>query len=514
MEKFSENDLQQIERHGLSLEEINGNIETFEQGIPYTELIAPATLKNGIKKLSDSEIHSYIEKYDTAKPDVIKFVPASGAATRMFKDLQVFLQKLTDEKELENQLKLPEFANVRMFFDGLPVFPFYQEILPLVEKYFPHYKESSLNAKAYFFLRTLLDLDKANFSTLPKGLVPFHEYTDEIRTAFEEHFHEAAMYCAKNEQAKLHFTVAEEHAEKFEKEFQNFKDRIESKTGTIFEWQHSVQEKTTDTLAVDLENMPFRNETGDLCFRPAGHGALLGNLNRINADIVFIKNIDNVATKNHLPVIATYKKALAGILIEIQEEAFRLLRELHALPEGRSQRAFSEKIIQDAKSFSKEKLNIRHEPTSTAEIIEMLNRPIRICGMVENAGAPGGGPFWIKDGKENTSLQIVETAQIDLNKPQQKEILEKATHFNPVDLICGLKNYKGEKFDLFEFANPKRGFISQKSANGRNLKALELPGLWNGSMEYWNTIFVEVPAETFNPVKTVLDLLRTEHGVE
>lgn len=509
MEKFTPKDLLQIERYGLSLEEIAGNMETFEQGIPFTELIAPATLENGIVKLSDEAIHNYIEKYDAAKADVIKFVPASGAATRMFKDLHSFLQNLTTEKELENQLKLSEFSSVRLFFDGLPVFPFYQEILPQVKKHFPNYGESSLNEKAYYFLRTLLDTDKANYAHLPKGLVPFHEYADEIRTAFEEHFYEAAMYCAKNAHAKLHFTIAKEHTAKFENQFQKVKSRIENKTHISFEYEHSCQAKNTDTLAVDMDNNPFRDETGALCFRPAGHGALLENLNRINADIVFIKNIDNVATKNHLPVISTYKKALAGMLLGLQEKVFGLLRAFEQA--AGSQKGFSEELVEDAKTFLKEKLNSRHEPASIDEIIALLNRPIRICGMVENSGAPGGGPFWIKDGNGNTSLQVVESVQIDGNNSEQQKILNRATHFNPVDLVCGMKNYKGEKFDLMKFSNPKRGFISEKSAHGRALKALELPGLWNGSMEYWNTIFVEVPAETFSPVKTVLDLLKPEH---
>ncbi len=501
MEKFTSKELQQIERYGISREKAHQHLQTFEQGICFTELVAPATLENGIRKLSKEELKFYAEKYERENREIVKFVPASGAATRMFKDLQGF-QSLEDLN-----VNTSEYANIQTFFEYLPEFAFYEELLFETKKHCPNFNYFSEDEKKNELLKTLLNEDKLNFSDLPKGLVPFHKYPQETRTAFEEHLVEAALYGAKNGRAKLHFTIGKEHLEKFETEFSRIKNRVENATGIQFDLTFSFQQKNTDTLAVDMENRPFRDGAGTLCFRPAGHGALLGNLNQMNADIVFIKNIDNVSTEKNLSTIVDYKKALAGILLEIQEKAFGFLEKLHQRENSETFENHREQTV----TFLKEVLNVQREPESFGEIINLLNRPIRICGMVKNAGEPGGGPFWIKDGYGNTSLQIVEMAQIDSKNHRQSGILEKATHFNPVDLVCGVKNFKGEKFNLSEFSNPQRGFITQKSANGADLKALELPGLWNGAMEYWNSIFVEVPVETFNPVKTVLDLLQLEH---
>ena len=502
MEKFTAEDIRQIETHGLSLENVRQNLQTFAEGIAFTTLAAPATLENGIHELSAEEVRFYAEKYENQNPDIIKFVPASGAATRMFKDLQIYLSAEREQFE-----EIEKYSPVEKFFDEIREFPFYEKLISEAKKQYPNFDQFSNSDKKYFLLKTLLDEDKLNFCNLPKGLVPFHKYPEETRTAFAEHLFEAAMYGTKNGRAKLHFTVAEEHFEKFKTEFDQIGNQVEKHTETQFDLTFSFQQKNTDTLSVDMENRPFRDENGALCFRPAGHGALLKNLNQMPADIVFIKNIDNVSTQENFATIATYKKALAGILLEIQAETFQFLRDFEEFPNEK----IPEKLLQNARLFLKEKLNVRTEPKSLSELIHLLNRPIRVCGMVKNSGAPGGGPFWIKDESGNLSLQIVETAQIDLETREQKEILEKATHFNPVDLVCGTKNYKGKKFDLSTFSNPKRGFITQKSANGKDLKALELPGLWNGGMEHWNTIFVEVPVETFIPVKTVLDLLRPEH---
>lgn len=494
MMKFEPKELQQIENHGLSVEKVLQNIQTFQCGIPFTKLVAPATLRKGIRKLSENELGFYAEKYTNQNCNVVKFVPASGAATRMFKELQGF-------EKFENGN-----GSLNPFFDNLPNFAFYEELMTATKNIFPNFDRFSEEEKKHCLLNTFLDEDKLNYTKLPKGLVPFHKYEQENRTAFEEHFVEACTYSVKNNFGILHFTVTEIHLEKFQKKSMDILKKMLVQAETDFTISYSFQQKSTDTLAVDMENQPFRDENGNLIFRPSGHGALLENLNAIDVDLVFVKNIDNVSTENNLSVLAAYKKALGGILLEIQEITFRILTELEAHKSNENLEDLGE-----IKTFLKEKLNIQHEPKSIAELINLLNRPIRVCGMVENSGAPGGGPFWIKDGHENVSLQIVETAQIDMENPNQKSILEQATHFNPVDLVCGLRNYKGEKFNLSEFANPNRGFITQKSANGKSLKALELPGLWNGSMEYWNTVFVEVPEETFNPVKTVFDLLKPAH---
>lgn len=531
MEHFTSKDKQQIESHRLSLEKVYQDLDTFKKGIPFTKLVQPATIGNGIRKLTDSELDYYSGKYEEESLDVVKFVPASGAATRMFKDLLAFLNTLNgvaedDEEEQRKQFYKAQTEAVKTFFDHLPAFAFYDKLVAETKMHYPDFDRLSTERKKYSLAKTLLDKDKLNFSNLPKGLVPFHNYADETRTAFEEHFVEAESYSTKNGLGKLHFTVAETHLKEFENELEYIRKKYGRKEETKnFEVDFSFQSKGSDTIAVDMENIPFRDENEHLVFRPSGHGALLENLNQIDADIIFIKNIDNVSVENNLSLVSIYKKALAGILLEIQEETYGFLEDLQGFQNlvglsgkssvsTRSKKDLAgeaEETIQQAKTFLKEKLNVFDEPQTLSELKNLLDRPIRICGMVQNTGDPGGGPFWMKAKDEVVSLQIVEMAQVDLGDPQQHEILKKATHFNPVDLVCGVKNFKGEKFDLSQFSNPENGFISNKSMNGRALKALELPGLWNGAMEHWNTIFVEVPLETFNPVKTVIDLLKSKH---
>jgi len=301
----------------------------------------------------------------------------------------------------------------------------------------------------------------------------------------------------------LHFTFSEKHLLFFKEEFKNIKSRISRKTKKTFHISYSFQKKETDTLAVNEDNQPFRDEKGKLVFRPSGHGALLENLNEVNADIVFIKNIDNVATQEYVEEIAQYKKVLAGKLLQLQGKIFGYLKEM----EGE----VSLEKIKEIQSFIWNELDIKEIPGGISATRSFLNRPLRVCGVVKNTGAPGGGPFWVKDHEGNVSLQIVEKSQIDLTVDHQRSVINEATHFNPVDIVCGLRDYEGNKFDLRQFTDSSLGFISKKSENGRPLKALELPGLWNGSMAHWNTVFVEVPLITFNPVKTVNDLLRKEH---
>lgn len=561
MENLARKDLEQIEDHGLTQESVLQNLKTFSEGIPAVSLFAPATLGNGICTLSDAEQVFYAEKYDNAQLDVVKFVPASGAATRMFKDLQSFLKDLQTRDQifaeshfvgLKNLLNAPKYAEVYQFFEHLSKFAFHTDLLSATKKQHPNFDRFSEDEKKYHLLKTLLDENQLNFPGLPKGLVPFHTYPNEIRTAFEEHFAESKMYATKKGVGKMHFTVAEKHLGKFEKEAVRIQEKLRKEHPNMqFEVDFSFQNQSTDTIAVDTENQPFRTEGNALVFRPAGHGALLNNLDQIDADLIFIKNIDNVSTENNLPTLAIYKKALAGILLELQQEAFGLLRMLQgfqnlvglnklnriiptSLPAGqagskrdleggskgelaRKERSemnvadMKNETVQRARTFLKEKLNVRQEPKTLSELKTLLDRPIRVCGMVKNTGAPGGGPFWVKNEDGTISLQIVETAQIDQHDSEQCDILDRATHFNPVDLVCGVKDFKGGKFDLTRFSNPKKGFITYKSLNGRDLKALELPGLWNGAMDNWNSIFVEVPLETFSPVKTVVDLLKPAH---
>ena len=360
----------------------------------------------------------------------------------------------------------------------------------------------------------MLDENLLNYSSFPKGLLPFHRYKEHSSTAFEEHLFEAAEYASSNRDANLHFTISEKHKDKFDEEFKYIEEDVEEKTQTKFNITFSYQKHATDTIAVTTTNEPFRDDNGMLVFRPSGHGALIENLNEIDADIIFIKNIDNVVVNKYKGEVAKYKKMLAGVILKIQEKAFEY-------EESLNYEISNEKLLEIA-DFLSSKMNVvldanfnnlsLHE--KKVYLKNKLNRPLRVCGMVKNEGEPGGGPFWVKNSSDNISLQIVESAQIDKKNPDQNTILKNSTHFNPVDLVCSVKNYKGEKFDLTKYVDSNTAFITMKTKTGKDLKALELPGLWNGSMAYWNTIFVEVPLITFNPVKTVNDLLKAPHQIK
>ena len=343
-------------------------------------------------------------------------------------------------------------------------------------------------------------------------MLPFHKYPHHIATAVEEHLNETVYYGSGTDgAAHLHFTVSENHQILFENIISQAKPVIESHSGNTIYVNFSYQNKATDTIAVDLDNNPFRDDKGRLVFRPGGHGALIENLNQLDSDIVFIKNIDNVIL-NHVDSIALYKKALAGKLVEIRHEIFGCLEKIDSA-------AITEDDIIDVVAYIRDNLNVEiiddfakyTMPNKVGYIFELLNRPVRVCGMVKNEGEPGGGPFWVRNRKGYLSLQIVESSQIDLQNNQQAKILKRSTHFNPVDLVCGIRNYRGEKFDLTKFVDHSSGFIVEKTKNGRPLKGYELPGLWNGAMDKWITVFVEVPLLTFNPVKTVNDLLKPAH---
>jgi hypothetical protein len=360
----------------------------------------------------------------------------------------------------------------------------------------------------------LLANDGLSYGNLPKGLILFHRYNDSSRTAMEEHLVEGAQYCRDtNGNLNLHFTVSSEHRVGFGKLVERVKEHYESHYDVKINISFSEQKSSTDTIAVEMDNTPFRNPDGTLLFRPGGHGALLDNLNDINSDIVFIKNIDNVVPDRLKPQTVRYKKALAGLLLSYKGIIFDYIMKLH------NDEYVDDEFLHQVLDFSKNELCILPPNSLNTNdlkelkryLIDTLNRPIRVCGMVKNQGEPGGGPFWAKNTDGTTSLQIVESSQIDLNDQSITEIFNQSTHFNPVDLVCYLKDYKGEKFDLLKYRDPLTGFISVKSKDGRNLKAQELPGLWNGGMSNWNTIFVEVPLITFNPVKSVNDLLRDEH---
>lgn len=515
---FLEKDRHQFEIKGLTEEKIISQIELFKLGLPFVNLQSAATINNGILKFSDEDKKASIDLFDAKRNNysIIKFVPASGAATRMFKSFFSFIENYNPEQETVNAyINRTKEASLAVFFVGLEKLPFYKIVLDKIEEEFPDYHASSTDKQHYMFVKAMLDTNMLDYGFYPKGLLPFHQYKEHIATAFEEHLFEAALYASTNNKANLHYTISEKYTDIFDDEFKKIQTIVERKTNTKFEISFSYQKEATDTIAVTLENKPFRLEDGSLLFRPSGHGALLSNLNDLDADIIFIKNIDNVVVFKYEKEVSEYKKMIAGILIENQTKAFSYLEKLENRP------TTEEKIIEIAE-FLTHKMNVvissEFEKYATEYQIEYLkdklNRPIRVCGMVKNEGEPGGGPFWVKDESGQVSLQIVESAQINKKDKFQKEILKNATHFNPVDLVCGIKDYKGNRFNLEQFVDYKTAFITMKTKTGKDLKALELPGLWNGSMANWNTIFVEVPLITFNPVKTVTDLLKPTHQVK
>ncbi|MAZ72712.1 MAG: NAD metabolism ATPase/kinase [Flavobacteriaceae bacterium] len=500
-------DVQQIEKRGLTLKQVVSQLETFAKGIPPMHIVTAASIGNGIEQISETSKRDLISLYDEikSKKTIVKFVPASGAATRMFKFLFEFLEGFNPEEETFNKyVKKGNLKQLDLFASSLKEFAFVNEVRKKIRENYPEYKQSKKGVRLQYFVKSMLEKQGLNFANLPKGLIPFHKYTKYATTAFEEQLYESALYATSKSDAYLHFTFSEAHVQHFKEEFEAVKNRVSKKTKTEFHISYSFQKRETDTLAVTPDNKPFRDENDALVFRPSGHGALLENLNEVEADIVFIKNIDNVTAQEYSENSAEYKKMLAGKLLSVQEKAFKFLELLNASKA-------KEEDISEIKSFLWNELSIKDIPSSSKEIFELLNRPIRVCGMVKNTGAPGGGPFWVKDANGATTLQIVEMAQIDTTDSRQMNLVNEATHFNPVDLVCGVKDFKGNKFNLTQFSNPDTGFISNKSQYGRPLKALELPGLWNGAMAHWNTILVEVPLSTFNPVKTVNDLLHKEH---
>lgn len=512
---FTKKDIKQIEKKGLTVDIVNAQIELFKTGLPYVNLKQAATIDNGILKFSKAETEDYITYFNNRRESklMLKFVPASGAATRMFKFLFQFIEEYNlSQESINSYVNRHKAKELLLFFVGLEKLPFFEEVIHKAHRIIPNFNNLSYDEQRVEFVKTMLDDDRLNFSFSPKGLLPFHRYKKHVSTAFEEHLFEAARYASSNNKARLHFTISEKYEHKFDEEFKHIEEDVEEITNTKFNISFSYQKESTDTIALTTNNEPYREENGSILFRPSGHGALLENLNDLDADIIFIKNIDNVVTADFEEEAGQYKKMLAGVLLKIQEQAFKYQEDL-------DKKNINKEDLIEIAEFLSQKMNVlistEFKKYSREFQIEYLakkfNRPIRVCGMVKNEGEPGGGPFWVKEENGNISLQIVESAQVDKKNKHQKEILKNATHFNPVDLVCGVKTYKGETFDLTKFVNPKSAFITMKTKVGKDIRALELPGLWNGSMAYWNTIFVEVPLITFNPVKTVNDLLKPQH---
>ena len=515
---LTDQDLKQIEQKGLTLRQVNKQIETFKSGIPFTNIVEAATIGNGIIALNNDLIDESLEFFESKrdKISIVKFVPASGAASRMFKFLFQFLEEYDPEKEsINSYINKNGLKDLSLFMVGMEKFPFYRQVVETLEQKGLDFESLKPSNKVWHFAHAMLDENQLNFGNYPKGLLPFHEYKNNIiSTAFEEHLFESALYPSADKVAVLHFTISERYKDRFDNEFKRIEEKVSKKTGIKFQISFSYQQESTDTIAVTSKDKPFRNTDGSLLFRPSGHGALIKNLAELDADIIFIKNIDNVVVFKFKEEVAKYKKVLAGILLKVQERSFNYMKTLY---EG----TCDEEDLNEVAEFLNRQLNVKiseefekySEKYKIDYLREKLNRPIRVCGMVKNEGEPGGGPFWVRDLNWNESLQIVESAQINLKDKSQRKILKNATHFNPVDLVCGIKDYKGAKFDLTEFVDENAAFITAKTKSGKELKAMELPGLWNGSMAFWNTIFVEVPIITFNPVKTVNDLLKGPHQI-
>lgn len=511
---LSSQDFVEIYNHGIPFENILKQLDIFKNGIGKSSLISPATINNGILSLSEVDFKEKASFFDKHKEEfkIKKFVPASGAATRMYKFLTAFLNDFDIEKETINAyINRKNDKELAIFIIGMDKFPFFEDVDKKLRELYPDFENLERDYKNYYFIKLLLSPEHFNSANKPKAVLPFHLYKTHIATPIEEHLNECVHYATAKNVSNLHFTVSEIHQDLFETTVDEVKGKIEKPSGIKINIGYSYQSKSTDSINVDLKNKIVRSSNGSLVFRPGGHGALIENLNNLDSDIIFIKNIDNVI-QNHIDKIALYKKALGGILIEVQQKVFGYLKAIE-------KNEVKEEDLKEIVDVLMQKLNIQMTEdfnkftfeNKITKIKELLDRPIRVCGMVRNEGEPGGGPFWVMNDKGEVSLQIVETSQVDLANKKQLEVLEEATHFNPVDLVCGIKNYKGEKFDLKKFVDEKSGFIVEKSVEGKAVKSYELPGLWNGSMANWLTVFVAVPLITFNPVKTVNDLLKPAH---
>ena len=492
------NDLEQLKAKGISEKQIEEQLACFVKGFPYLEIAASASVEKGIMVIDKEAQASYMEAWDAylaKNKKIVKFVPASGAASRMFKNLYEFLS--ADYQE-------PTTAFEQKFFNEITKFAFYKALNAKCEQNTGKDIQALIATGEYKeIVANLLEAKGLNYGQLPKGLLLFHTYPESVRTAMEEHLAEGAMYAKNNAgEVNIHFTVSPEHQALFEQLVAEKAGEYEDQFSVKYDVSFSIQKPSTDTVAAAMDNTPFRDKNGKLLFRPGGHGALIENLNDVDADVVFIKNIDNVVPDSFKCATVIYKKVIAGVLVSLQQKIFHYLE----LIEGGK---YTHEQVEEMIHFLQDDLCVKNPDTKLLEDAELilyikgkLERPLRVCGMVKNVGEPGGGPFLAVNPDGTISLQVLESSQIDMKDPAKKAMFEKGTHFNPVDLVCAVKNHKGEKYNLPEYVDKNTGFISFKSKDGRELKALELPGLWNGAMSNWNTVFVEVPIETFNPVKT------------
>ena len=475
MYEFTPDDIQQIQEHGLSVDVVCQQLADFATGFPYSDIVRPAVIGDGVNAMLGDDYEKY---YDANRNNykIVKFVPASGAATRMFKDLFEFLSSGQMNK------------TTQMVLDNLEQFAFWDDLKSVLPE----------NPTARDIIGCLITERGLNYGAMPKALLQFHKYADANRTALAEHLVEGAQYASSNNAVNIHFTVSPEHMAGVDDLLARILPKYESKFGVKYNISKSVQKAATDTIAVNMDNTPFRNDDGTLLFRPAGHGALIENLNDIDGDLIFIKNIDNVCPDDARNDTVAHKKRLAGLAIQIQKRIFEYLRALDA---GTAD-------VDDIIEFINTNLGV--VVGMVDDLRAILNRPLRVCGIIKNTGEPGGGPFWVRGVDGRCSLQIVEPGQI---APENIGVLKNGEFFSPTDLVCMPRDYMGGRFDLTQYVDPTAGFISEKSKNGRALRAMERPGLWNGAMAKWNTVFVETPLNTFTPVKVISDLLGAGHMV-
>ena len=503
---LTQQDLKQLAQKGISEQQIETQLGQFKTGFPFLKLEAAAAIGRGIVAPTSDEGRKYVDawqKYKAAGKRVVKFVPASGAASRMFKDMFAFVDADYDKPTTDFEKK---------YFDNIDKFAFYGELDAVCQKNNGKgikelVKEGNFKAVA----ANMLKAEGLNYGQLPKGLLLFHNYPEGPRTPMEEHLVEGALYAASNGEAHVHFTVSHEHMDLFKQKVAQKADMYAKKYGIAYDITFSEQKPSTDTVAANPDGTPFRNSDGSLLFRPGGHGALIENLNEIEADVIFVKNIDNVVPDRLKGDTVLWKQIIAGVLITLQKKAFEYLELLDSGKYTHEQIEEIIRFVQNDLCCRKADIKELEDADLVIYLRKKLNRPMRVCGVVKNVGEPGGGPFLTYNQDGTVSLQILESSQIDKSNKEYMEMFTKGTHFNPVDLVCAVKDYKGNAFDLPKFVDPTTGFISQKSKSGKELQALELPGLWNGAMSDWSTIFVEVPLSTFNPVKTVNDLLRDQH---
>ncbi|MBQ3878403.1 MAG: DUF4301 family protein [Prevotella sp.] len=497
---LSEKDLKQIAQRGITPEQIETQLHQFETGFPFLRLEAAAAVGNGIVAPTEEERKKYVAAWQAYKAQgrrVVKFVPASGAASRMFKNMFAFVDAPYD---------VPTTDFEKKYFQDIEKFAFYDALDAVCQKNLGKDIKTLLAEGQYKAVAAqMLKPEGLNYGQLPKGMLLFHKYAEGARTPMEEHLVEGALYAASKGEAHVHFTVSHEHMDFFKAKVAEKADGFAKKYDVKYDITFSEQKPSTDTIAANPDNTPFREADGSLLFRPGGHGALIENLNEIDADVIFIKNIDNVVPDRLKPETVEWKQVIAGVLVSLQQQAFDYLR---LLDQGAS-----EAQLQEIAQFVEKCLctNPKQHKVDADYLRSKLCRPMRVCGVVKNVGEPGGGPFLTYNQDGTVSLQILESSQIDTKNEEYMKMFTQGTHFNPVDLVCAVKDYQGKPFNLPDFVDKTTGFISSKSKGGKELKALELPGLWNGAMSNWSTVFVEVPLGTFNPVKTVNDLLREQH---